>query len=84
MIFDDVRRLVNKKHISKADMCHFLAQVPDCTLSMHCDTTADAIAAMYSNDDIKELYRYWFGIYKSMADKKGYLWQDESETVKTS
>lgn len=79
MIFDDVIILSKKKHISKMDMCRFLAQVPDTTLSAGCETNADAIAKFYTDDDIKELFKYWFGLYKSMARDRKLLWKDDDE-----
>lgn len=79
MIFDDVRSLSKKRNISKLDMCRFLAQVPDTTISAGCDCTPDEIAKFYTDDDIKELFKYWFGLYKSMARDRKLLWKEDDE-----
>ena len=75
MIFDEIDRLSQKKKINLHDKCVFLAQVPDVTLSMNCDNTPEAIRANYTDDDIKELFRYWFSFYKNLHRKDDYLWK---------
>lgn len=76
VIFDDVRSLQKKKKITKLDKARFLAQVPDTTISVHIKPgDVDAIKKAYSDEDINELFDYWFGIYAGMADKRGYLWE---------
>ena len=63
MIFDEIDRLTQKKKINLHDKCVFLAMVPDVTLSMNCDTTPEAIRANYTDDDIKELFRYCITVH---------------------
>lgn len=85
MIFDEVRKLKNKKRITKLDMCRFLANVPDTTISVGLspadigmDETVEAISRMYSHEDLKELFWYWFGIYSYMEDgKKEAIWMED-------
>lgn len=76
MIFDDVRALEKKKKVSFREKCKFLSEVPDCTISMHVKPgDPSEIEKAYSKDDVNELFDYWFGIYKGMADKRGYIWE---------
>lgn len=82
MIFDEVDRLKKKKQLSKMDKARFLAQVPDTTISMHITPDPKAVLQFYTSEDIDELFDYWFGIYKAMMNKDGYIWK--SEKSKTS
>lgn len=75
MIFDEIDRLDHKKHINLHDKAVFLSQVPDVTLSMNCDTTPEAIEENYTEDDIKELFRYWFSFYKNLNRKEDLRWK---------
>lgn len=76
MSFIDIyEELSKKKKLSKMDKCRFLASLPDVTLSAGCNPDPKSIAEFYTNDDIDELFKYWFGFCKAFRRKDPYLWQ---------
>lgn len=75
MIFDEVDKIMNKKSVNIHDKAAFLANVPDVTISMNCDTTRKAIEENYTKDDINELFDYWFSFYRNLHKKDDYLWK---------
>lgn len=75
MIFDEVRKLKDKKHLTKMDKARFLAMVPDTTLSMNIEPSPSAVVNFYTDDDINELFEYWFSVFKGLESKEDYLWK---------
>lgn len=73
--------LSKKKRITKMDKCRFLATMPDVVLSMtgsQCIRSlpdAKAIAAFYSDDDVEELFDYWFGFVKGFREDREEVWK---------
>ena len=74
--FDKCEELMKKKRITKKDKCDFLATLPDIVFSMtgfepiKCLPDAKAVAAFYSDEDIEELFNYWYYYFKGLKDKR--------------
>lgn len=77
MVFDEVRRLQKKVKLSKMDKARFLAMVPDTTMSMNIQPNANSVIKFYTEDDINELFDYWFKTYEKMMQDRDYLWKSE-------
>lgn len=72
MIFDEVRRLKNKDHITKMDKIRFLKQVPDFVFG-----TIDE--EMKRRDDawLDDQFQYYLSLYASKCEIKDYLWKED-------
>lgn len=75
--FDQIRMLQKKKQLTKMDKARFLAAVPDTTISMHVTPDPKAVIKFYTEDDINELFDYWYHTYEGMMKDRDYLWKSE-------
>lgn len=80
--FDKTEELMKKRRLTKKDKCEFLATLPDVVVSMHGFEPIDHlpswknVAEFYTDDDINELFDYWFGYFKGLRRKQA--WWNES------
>ena len=79
---DKVEMLQKKKHLTKKDKCEFLATLPEVVFSItgfqpiESLPSPEAVAKFYTDDDIQELFDYWYGYFKGLKDKRDTIWKE--------
>lgn len=80
--FDKTEELMKKRRLTKKDKCEFLATLPDIVISMTGFEPIKTlpswknVAEFYTDDDINELFDYWFDYFKGLRRKNAW-WNED-------